>query len=50
MKLTTNLQVCKASAKAGRADPMRQRNVCILYGFLAEKLAGMLAKFSISWV
>jgi len=40
MKLTRNLNVSKCSAKEGKSEPMKQRNICILYGFLAEKLAG----------
>ena len=40
MKLTLNLDVSKYSAREGKSDAMRQRNICILYGFLAEKLAG----------
>ena len=40
MKLTQNLNVSKYSAVDGKADAMRQRNICILYGFLGEKLAG----------
>lgn len=40
MKLTQNLNVSKYSARDEKHDAMRQRNICILYGFLAEKLAG----------
>lgn len=40
MKLTLNLNVSSHSARHGKGDAMRQRNICILYGFLAEKLAG----------
>lgn len=41
MKLKVNLNVSQRSAIEGKVDPMHQRNISILYGFLAEKLAGM---------
>ena len=46
MKLTQNLNVSKYSARDEKHDAMRQRNICILYGFLAEKLAGEFFTFA----
>lgn len=46
MKLTLNLNVSKHSAKHEKQDAMRQRNICILYGFLAEKLAGKFLTYA----
>lgn len=46
MRLTLKLDVSRESALLGKQPPMRQRNICILYGFLAEKLAGLFKVLS----